>query len=191
VDQFAETISTQAKTAAPEGEQQITIQATGESFVAQTRKLTDYVRELAGRISPTQRHELDQFLRVQDGEALATRAMRASEKVISPGGGQVTMGFFDFLQEHMHALKKILRGIIQILFDLFDAPIPKWIDSLLLIIDEILDLLLSLVGGIFGHRISQVADDLSRREVNFLGELAALAALHAIRTARRPADDEA
>ena len=129
VDRFTESISAQSAGAAAEGEQKLVVQTTGDLLAAQTRKLTDYVRQTAVRIAPAQRGELEQFLRVQDGDAIASRAIEVSAKVLSPGGGPVTMGFFSFLTEHMHALKKILRGIIKILFHLFNSDPPKWIDD--------------------------------------------------------------
>jgi hypothetical protein len=42
-----------------------------------------------------------------------------------------------------------------------------------------------LAGGKLGLRMSEVADDASREEVNFLREMTALAELHAVRTSRQ------
>jgi hypothetical protein len=187
VDRFTETISAQAAAVAPAGEQRIVIQSTGESFVAQTRKLTDYVREAAAEITPGQRQELDQFLRVQDGDALVNRAVQVSAKMLSPGGGPVTMSFLSWLDEIMNTLKKILSAIVDLIFG---GNMPDWINTILVIIDELLNLLKTLLGGVFGLRMSQVADELSREEVNFLHEMSALAQLQAVRRSGRIVDDE-
>lgn len=106
VDQFTETISAQILAVAGQGEERLVIQSTGESFVAQTRRLTNYVREVAPGIGPSQRHELEQFLRVQDGDALVDRALQVSAQTLSAGGGAVTMGFLSWLNEIMATLKK-------------------------------------------------------------------------------------
>jgi hypothetical protein len=186
VDKFTETISGQAMAAAGKGEEQLTIQSTAESFVAQTRKLTDYVREAATGIAPGQRRELDQFLRVQDGDAIVSRALSVSTKVLSPGGGPVTMSFLSWLDQHMKQIKKIIMEILQLIFH----KLPEWVDTVFDIIDELLNLLKSLLGVRYGLKMSEVADQASREEVNFLHEMTALAGLQAARMPRRTADDE-
>lgn len=186
VDRFTETISAQAVAAAGEGEERLLIQSAGESFVAQTRRLTDYMREVAPGTAAVQRRELDQFLRVQDGDALVERALRVSAQTLSAGGGAVTMGFLSWLNEILQTLKKILRKI----FDLFFGGMPKWLDAIFVIIDELLNLLKKLLGVRFGLNMSEVADQASREEVNFLREMTALAELEAAQRLRRVADDE-
>jgi hypothetical protein len=187
VDRFTETISGQAMAAAGDGEERLLIQSTGESFVAQTRRLTDYIREIAPGSAAVQGRELDQFLRIQDGDALVERALKVSAQTLSAGGGGVTMGFLSWLNEIMLTLKKILRKI----FDLFFGGMPNWLDAILTIIDELLNLLKTLLGGRFGLKMSEVADQASREEVNFLREMTALADLEAAQRLRRSADDEA
>jgi hypothetical protein len=186
VDRFVETVSAQGLAAAPAGEQQLIIRSTGESLVAQTRKLTDFIRESAGGISAAQRRELDQFLRIQDGEAMVERALPVSGQVLSGGAGPVTLGFFSWLDENIHTLKKIIEEILILIF----GDVPSWWEIISLIIDELINLLKTLLGGVFGLRMSEVADEGSRAEVNFLREMAAVAALRAARGSRRAADDE-
>ncbi len=181
VDRYVETFSAQVIAVAPEGEPRLVIQATGESLVAQTRKLTNYFRESAARYTPAQRHDLEQLLQVQDAEAAVDRALQVSAKILSPGGGPVTMGFLDWIDEIMHWIKKILGEFFEL---------PQWIWAILVAIDELLNLLKSLLGGLFGLRMSQVADELSRGEVNFLREMTALAELKAVYSKRRTNDEE-
>jgi hypothetical protein len=186
VDRYVETFSAQAIAVAPEGEQRLIIQATGESIVAQTRKLTNYVRECAVGIAPAQRRELEQFLRVQDGDALVSRALQVSAKILSPSGGPVTMNFLGFLDEVLWTLKKIIYEILY----LISPDLANLFWTIAVIIDELFNLLKSLLGGLFGLRMSQVADELSRGEVNFLREMTALAELKAVSTKRRTNDEE-
>jgi len=186
VDRFTSTIAAQALAAVGESEDRLLIQSTGESFVAQTRKLTDFLREAAPTAGPAQRQELDQFLKVQDGEALVARALQVNAQTLSAGGSAVSMGYLSWLNEIMLTLKKFLREI----FDIFFGGMPKWLDALLTIIDELLNLLKSLLGGRFGLKMSEVADQASREEVNFLREMAALAELKAAQGSRRTNEDE-
>jgi hypothetical protein len=185
-DRFVETISSQAFAAAGAGEERLLIQSTGESVVAQMRKLTDYVREAAVGIGPAQRRELAQFLRVQDGNAIVSRALQVSALTLSGNSGPVTKSFFSWLNEHIQTIKKIIMAILTLIF----GHVPDWVNTILVIIDEIFNLLKSLIGQKFGLRMSEVADDASREEVNFLREMTALAELQAVRTSRRAADDE-
>jgi hypothetical protein len=185
VDTFTETISVQILAVAGEAEERLVIESTGESFVAQTRRLTNYIREVAPGIAPMQRRELEQFLRVQDGEALVDRALRVTAQKLSAGGGAVTMGFLSWLNEIVQTLKKIIQEIL----DLFGIR-PDWLQTIFVIIDELFNLLKTLLGGRIGLKMSEVADQASREEVNFLHEMTALAELRATRMSRRAADDE-
>jgi hypothetical protein len=187
VDRFVETFSAQALGCAAAGEQQLTIRSVGESLVAQTRKATDFVRKAASGISPVQRRELDQFLSVQDGEALVERALTASAQVLSGEASQVSLGFFSWINEIIHTLKKIITEI----FILILGYVPSWWEIISLIIDELINLLKTLLGGTLGLRMSEVADQASREEVNFLREMTAVAALRAARVSGRAKDDEA
>ena len=173
--------------AAGEGEDHLIIQSTGESFVAQTRRLTDYIREAAAVIAPGQRQELNTFLRVQDGDALVNRALDVSKRVLSQDSAPVTTGFLGWIDEVMYTLKKIISEIWELIFH---TKPPEWLITILHIIDELLNLLKTLFGGKFGLRTSQLADEFSRSEVNFIHEMAALAALRAAWRSGRAADDE-
>jgi hypothetical protein len=187
VDKFTQGIAAQVMAVAGEGEDHLIIQSTGESFVVQTKRLTDYIREAAPVIAPGQRQELNMFLRVQDGDALVNRALDVSKRVLSQDGGPVTTGFLSWIDEVMFTLKKIISEIWELIFH---TKPPDWLITILQIIDELLNLLKTLLGGKFGLRTSQLADEFSRREVNFLHEMAALAALRAARRSGRATDDE-
>jgi hypothetical protein len=106
VDRFTETISTQILAAVGQGDDRLIIQSTGESFVAQTRRLTDYAREMASGVPPMQSRELNQFLRIQDGDALVERALRVSAQTLAAGGNAVSAGFLGWLNEIVLTLKR-------------------------------------------------------------------------------------
>jgi hypothetical protein len=184
VDRYVETFSAQAIAVAPEGEPRLVMQATGESLVAQTRKLTNYFRQSATRHTPAQRHDLEQLLQVQDAEAAVDRVLQVSAKILSPGGGPVTMSFLDLIDEIMHWIKKLLGEFFEFIH------IPPWLWAIFVAIDELLNTLKTHLAALFGLRMSQVADELSRGEVNFLREMTALAELKAVHARRRTNDEE-
>ncbi|MEY2502286.1 MAG: hypothetical protein QOI07_2620 [Verrucomicrobiota bacterium] len=186
VDRFTETITEQIFAVVGDADDRLVIESTGQSFVAQTRKLTNHMREVAPAITPMQRRELDQFLRIQDGDALVERALLVSEQTLAKGPAAVTTGFLSWINEVMHTLKKIV-GMI---FDLFGG-MPKWLDTIFLIIDELLNLLKSLFGKRVGLNAREVAEQASQEEICFIQELKALAELQSARGWRRAGDEEA
>jgi len=185
VDRFAEEFVAQVLGAVGNAEDRLVIESTGTSFIAQTRRLTDCMREVAGDIVPSRRRDLDMFLRVQDGPALVRRSLETSAKMLAPGGPKVTRGFLSWIDEIMHALKKIINAIWGIF-----GTVPDWLNSIELLIDELVDLLLSLFGEKSGLPAAQLADEFSRSEVNFLHEMAALATLQAAGASHRTREDD-
>lgn len=87
VENFVAQISELAAGAAPQGESQVLIRSTGESLVGQTRRLFAFTRETAERLAPPQSAELNRFLRVQDGEAIAARAVAVAGQQLREGIG--------------------------------------------------------------------------------------------------------
>ena len=182
VDNFVERISALSVEAAPKGEGQILIQSTGESLVGQTGKLTAFIRETSGRLSGAQRIELDRFLRVQDGEALAGRGVEVTQRVLAGG---VLGKLIHWIAQHLQQLKKILKEILHFIFELLNIPYPKWLDRILEILDEVLNLLLSLLAEVFGIDFGVASRQLSNREVDFLHEMAAFETMRAAQAGRR------
>ncbi len=178
VENFVGQISADAVQAAPKGEQQFLIQSSAESLVGQTTKLTGFVRETADRLSVVQRAELDKFLRVQDGEALANRGVKASAELLRGG---VIGNLLHWIAKHLEELKKILSEILQLIFELLHIPYPKWLDKIFHIIDEINHLLLSLLSEVFGIGFRVAARQFSEQEVDFLHEWAAFESVRAVR----------
>jgi hypothetical protein len=188
VENFVGQISALAAEAAPQGEHQVLIRSTGESLTGQTGKLSAFVRETAARLSAPQRAELNRFLRVQDGEALARRGVEVAGQQLRDG---VVGKLIHWISQHLKELKKVLMEILHLIFDLLHIPFPDWLDRILQIMDQLLDLVLSLLADVFGIDFGRAARELSEQEVNFLRELAALESLKAARGGRRlSAQDE-
>ncbi|MDP1748784.1 MAG: hypothetical protein Q8L22_04955 [Reyranella sp.] len=181
-ENFAREISAECALAAPKGEQQILIQSTGESFVGQTTKVLAFVRETAGRLSAVQRIELDRFLQVQDGEAYAGRGVAVTKQLLRSG---VIGRLLHWLSQHLKELKKILSEIVHFILDLLHIPFPDWFDRLLQVLDQFLDLLLSLLSEVFGIDFGRAARQFSEQEVDFLREWAAFEAVRTVRAGRK------
>lgn len=182
VENFVGQISAAAVKASPQGEHQVLIQSTGESLIGQTGKLATFVRETAARLSAPQRIELNKFLRVQDGEAIAKRAVEVAQQQLREG---IVGRVVHWIAQHLKELKKILLEILHFVFDLLHLPWPNWLDRLIKIIDEFMDLILSLLADVFGIDFGRIARELSQQEVNFLHELAAFESMKAARAGRR------
>lgn len=187
VENFVGQISAQAGEAAAKGEQQLLIQSSGESLIGQTAKLTGFVRETADRLSPIQRVELDRFLQVQDGEALASRGVKVTGEVLRGG---ILGNLLHWISQHLKELKKILSEILHLIFDLLHIPYPNWLDKILQILDQLLDLLLSLLSDVFGIGFRVTASQLSEQEVDFLHEWAAFESVRVVRDSGRLLNQE-
>src|SRR6185312_2580700 len=182
LENFVGQISGLAAKASPQGEHQVLIRSTGESLIGQTGKLSTFTRETATRLSAPQRLELNRFLRVQDGEAIPARGVQIAEQQLRDG---IVGKLIHWISQHLKELKKIFKQILEILFDLLHIPWPDWLDKIMLMIDEWLDVILSLLGDVFGIDFGRSARELSQLEVNYLGELAALESMKAARAGRR------
>ena len=182
VENYVGQISALAAEAAPQGEHRVLIRSTGESLTGQTGRLSAFTREMAARLSAPQRVELNRFLRVQDGEAIARRGVEVAGQQLREG---VVGRLIQWLAQHLKELKKILLEILHFIFDLLHIPWPDWLDRILQIIDELLDLVLSLLADVFGIDFGRAARELSEQEVNFMHELAALESMKAARASRR------
>jgi hypothetical protein len=187
VERFVGEIGAMAAEAAPQGEQQALIRSTGDSLVGQTGKLTAFVRETADRLSAPQRVELGRFLAVQDGDAIAARAIEVTRSVLAGGIlGKLPHWIAQLLQE----LKKILVETLRFLFELLHLRWPSWIDRIFQIIDELKHLEMSLLSEVFGGDFALTSRELSEREVSFLHEMTAFEALRVVQEGRKAAVQE-
>jgi hypothetical protein len=95
-----------------------------------------------------------------------------------------------WISQHLKELKKIFSEILHLICDLLHIPYPDWIDRLFQIIDEFFDLLISLLGEVFGIDIGRTSRQLSEQEVGFLREWAAFEAVRVVRAGRASNQDE-
>jgi hypothetical protein len=180
-ENFVARVGAEAVEAAPKGEQQTLIQATSDSLIGQSNRVTAFVRQSAARLSPAQRGELEKFLQVQDGVAIANRGVAVTRQVLRSG---VIGRLIDWISRHLKELKKILQELLKFICSLLHIPYPDWIDRLLQVLDQLLDLILSLLGEVFGLDFGRTARQLSEQEVDYFREWAAFEAVRVVRAER-------
>jgi hypothetical protein len=148
------------------------IEAFSPTLINQVTELNNFLLENSSRSSRQQIMEVEQVLKVTSGISLANNA-----KSIFPSLGSIIgkLGLSRIIKE----IKKIVRAILEA----FGIKLPKWIDALLNIIDEIFD-------AIFGAGSSKLATILSIQEQNYLAELTQLAKLQQANQFKYQEDNE-
>jgi hypothetical protein len=132
----------------------------GPALTTQFSEISVYFRERVGTLAARQREDGDRFLRMS---AALTLAASATTLAKMPKSTALKIGFGDIIHE--------IKKIIDLLFEVFGWKKPPWWDGLVLLIDEILNDLLSM--GIPG-----LGNVLHHKEVAFLSELRHLALLN-------------
>lgn len=140
-------------------DQKTVIKAFGDVLIEQVTELSSYLRSTSSKISAQARIEVDTFLRLSAVNTLLRSARTVATNLASSSAKMSISGIF---QE--------IKKIIEALLGIFGITLPKWVDALLVLIDEIVDWLLS--GG-----STHLAAALSRAHQNYLGELVQLARL--------------
>jgi len=126
--------------------------------------------ELAG-VNTLVASEAMEFLEITDGIGFARRSEETAVQAFQAKlfGGNI----WQWLGQNLTEIKKIIRMILGI----FSKKLADWWESLEVLIDEIWDLIMSLLGGLFGFNSREIAGDLSYAQVNYLNEMTALARL--------------
>lgn len=156
---FAEQISEAALRQTEDEDEKAVIRAFAPSLVNQVSELSNFIREQAARSTKQQMAEVNQVLKLTSGVTLAQSAQGLLPSIGSVIG---KLGIARILEE----LKKIVRGI----FEAFNIKMPKWLELILLIIDELANTILSAGSA-------KMATTLSIQEQNYLAELTQLAKL--------------
>jgi len=154
-----------------EDEKQL-ISGLGGVLQEQVSSLCEYTLKSSDFLSKQQTFEVQQVLRLTAADTLAGNAQKVAVNLSSTTAKVGAGGIF---QE----LKKIIR----MLLDAFGITLPKWLDALINLIDEILNKILS-VGSL------KLARSLSFMEQDYLGELRQLAKLEHERAYLYDFDDD-
>lgn len=153
-------------------DEKVVLRALGGTLQSQFSELVGFIRERGGRLSAQQKQESDQVLRLSSAGSLIASGSGLSANL----GTQVAkIGLAGIIKE--------IKKIVPMLLEAFGIKIPKWLDALLTVIDELVNLFLST--GSPG-----LAGILSRMEQDYLKELGDLARLQRERRLQTESDNE-
>lgn len=169
---FVKNVSAAMVGAAGDDPDALLIRGTSVTVIAQFASLCQEVRSGYRGANAAARREADRFLSIQQGALLARTGEEAALAALAAGPGG---GFFGWVSQHLEEIKKIIRWILGLIF----KELPKWVDEIITLIDELWDLIASLLGGVFGLNRQEIANEISARAVNTKNELAALERLAA------------
>lgn len=175
--------------ASPDGEARILAENTSSTLLSQMKKVHGYILESHEKLSSTQKDTFQTFLRVQDGLVMAQQGIETAKKVFKAGG--FGKRFLKWLSKWFEEIKKIIQAIVDFICQIFGWTSPPWLPDLLVLLDEIINLLLSIFGESLGLDARALEKELSAMEVDYLNELAALQRLKQARRPRFLNDDEA
>lgn len=147
------------------------IDTTADALELQMLRICDLTVKKVERLSPIQERELSHLLEAQVGDRLLDRGLTTMTRGLRERWGR---NFLLWLGEFFQEIKKILRFILKLIFKLFGAALPGWIDELFELLDQIKNMILSLLGMILGLDRDELSRQLSAKEVQFLDELAAV-----------------
>lgn len=144
---------------AQDEDEKAVIKAFAPTLIEEVNQLNSFILQYFKKSSLQQKAEIDQVIQISSGISLTENA-----KSIFPSLGSIIgkLGLSRIVKE----IKKIIRMIL----DALGINLPKWLDAVLNLIDEILD-------AIFGAGSSKLATILSIQEQNYLSELTHLAKL--------------
>ncbi|KIX22657.1 hypothetical protein SY27_02200 [Flavobacterium sp. 316] len=157
---------------ASDEDEKAVIRAFSPTLISQVTELNKYVKESVEQSSRQQIKEVNQIINITSGISLVQNA-----KGIFPSLGSLfgKLGLSRIVKE----IKKIFRMILEAL----GIKLPKWLDALLNIIDEIFDAI-----GSAGS--AKLATTFSIQEQNYLAELTQLAKLQQANQFRFLENDE-
>ncbi len=173
-ESFVKNISAAMVRSAGDNEDALLLDGTGQVVVAQFGRLTEEVRTSYRGANVAARREADRFLAVQQGVMLAQVGEQTARTALERGVGR---NFFAWISQYLEEIKKLIEFILDLIFGF----VPGWVSDLILLIDELWDMISSLLGGIFGFNAREIADEISARAVNTRNELAAQARLKTAR----------
>lgn len=189
VRDFTKTITVDILAAVPTGSDRVIMASSAQTFTENWDNMLDSVAAAAARLTPAQHGGINAFLHAQNANAIPQRTASVAASVLASSGGeggQVTLGFFDWLQHNHQLVKKIILAILKAVF----GTLPDWVTSITEILDEILDLILSLLGGALGFPVHQVASNLSEGNRRYMGEMTELAKWQAALSSTKPIEQD-
>lgn len=169
---FASNIGKAATKAGGDGDESVVIGHNAMLVERNFAKVRGFTKENFSRLNAQDRVVLNEFLAMTD----ATEMARSGEKlaVQQLRSGRVGKGILTWISKYLTEIKKLIGWIL----GLFNGgKPPKWWTKIEQLIDELWNMLVELLGMIFGFDASALARELSQGEVNYLNEQLAVARL--------------
>lgn len=138
-----------------EDERQVA-ESLSSTLSAQVRELCTFVRENAVMLSAQGKVEVSRIMRISAGSSLVRSGQTLASNLTAPSHRIGLSGIFE-----------LIKKIIKALLDIFGISLPRWLDKLLDLIDEIVNQLLSIGSPQLGHTLSLKHQD-------YLGEMVQL-----------------
>ncbi len=159
--------------AMPNDENKIIAETTANALEGQLRKVHLFILENYEILSPLQQVEVQKFLRVQDGLSIAEQGIVTVKAVFEGGGGGKGKKFLIWLIKWFGEIKKIIYEILKLIFGIFNWDIPRWVDKWIDILDQIVNLLITLWADVFGIEMHKFGREAAAMEIDYLDEWAA------------------
>jgi hypothetical protein len=140
-------------------DEKVVLRNLGETLTSQFSELAGFLREGSGRLSAQQRQESEQVLRLSSAGFMFLN-INSMAGNLAPQVAK--MGVVGIIGE----IKKIIR----MLLEAFGITLPKWLETLFLLIDQLVNLF-------FSTGSPALATTLSRMEQDYLAELTQLSRL--------------
>ncbi len=180
---FVKNVSAAMLKAAGDHEYSVLIDGTSKVVVAQFASVCQEVRAAYRTANVAARQEADHFLSIQQGALMARTGEQTATTALETS---TRKGFFAWVSQFLEEIKKLIKFIVGLIL----GRVPKWLDDLLLLIDQLWNLIVSLLSDVFGINMREVADDISARLVNSMNEFAALARLEQSRKGNVSENDD-
>jgi len=160
------------------------IETTSENVQEAFKRVFKTINSAYESTSTLAKKEAADFLEVSN----ALNYVRSTEKVAVSAFKSKLFGgsFWGWLKQNIIEIKKII-GLLLDALGL--SKIAEWWKKWETLIDEIIALLLSILGGIFGFNKVALAKEFSQREVNYHNEMAALERRLIVSRGFEPDDD--
>ncbi|MBI4920241.1 MAG: hypothetical protein HY834_00695 [Devosia nanyangense] len=149
------------------------ISANSDILSGHMKSFSEHIMAQYSSLSDGQKAEVNNAVIVMGGTRSAQIGTDLATKKFSLAKSWKNL--LKWLSQHLVELKKVIEAIVTFIFDLLGKEVPKWIHDLVLLIDEIYNFIMSLVGGEKGENQARLADELSAAEVNYWNEKAAVA----------------
>jgi hypothetical protein len=170
-EQFVANLSFGATAAAADSDAREIVMGLCSTVTAQFQEVAVYIKSETAKLGPALKSEAARILRLQGADTLLSSNLLSARQINST---EKVMGLAGIIRE----VKKILGMLLEIL-----NIKPKWWDKLVNLIDELINLILSLL-------FPSLAKSLSDAEVSYLQELRAVRRLESADNSRGTRNDD-